>query len=268
MDIIHIDELLFPIGNGITIPIHGTSNGLHYIVKTFNNVEGNKTLINELVCYLIAKKLSLPIPDAKLGIIDKNTKIDENVSELEDFSEDCFGLAFCSTYLNPVTTISSSKMLKLSSNYKWLLPKLMLFDHLVYNKDRNKGNLLISLSKNNNQLFIIDHSHTFNLEAIWNSIGLEQKMQEFDIYDDRIMLGNWYHYSKFKTVSNIDILTMKDTVNYFRENLSKDFFESLVDNIPEVWENDKEEIRALIKYLLYRFEHLDVFADIIANTNY
>ena len=93
-------------------------------------------------------------------------------------------------------------------------------------------------------------------------------MQEFDIYDDRIMLGNWYHYSKFKTVSNIDILTMKDTVNYFRENLSKDFFESLVDNIPEVWENDKEEIRALIKYLLYRFEHLDVFADIIANTNY
>jgi len=268
LDTNHIDELLYPIGNGATIPILGVIQNRNYIIKTLNNVEGNKTLVNELVCYYIAKKLNFPIPEATLGIIDANTIISNNVLMLDDFSDSCFGLAFCSELLKPVTVVTSEKMLLLASNFKWLLPKLMLFDHLIYNKDRNKGNLLISLSKSNRQLYIIDHSHTFNLEAIWNSSGLEYKIIDEDFKDSAIMDDNWYHYSKFKSVLNLDIITMKETVTYFKENLTKDFFESIVDKIPEVWENNKSELQALIQYLLYRMEHIDYFADIILNTKY
>ncbi|OPJ61598.1 HipA family kinase [Clostridium chromiireducens] len=268
MDTYHVDELLYPIGNGATIPILGVVNNKNYIIKTFNNIEGNKTLINELVCHYIAKKLNFPIPDAKLGIIDANTVISKKVLDLEDFSDSCFGLAFCSEFLEPVTVVTSSKMLQLASNHKWLLPKLMLFDHLIYNKDRNKGNLLISLSKSNRQLYIIDHSHTFNLEALWNTHALEYKIIDEDFKDSAIMADNWYHYAKFKSVLELDLIVMKETVDYFKENLTKDFLESIVDKIPEVFEHNKNELKALIQYLLYRMEHIDYYADLILNTNY
>ena len=96
MAIIHIDKLLYPMGNGATNPIRGIVNNKEYVIKTFNNVEGNKVLINELIGYRLAKQLDLPVPNALLGVIDENTYIDENVRDLEDFNEDCYGIAFCS----------------------------------------------------------------------------------------------------------------------------------------------------------------------------
>lgn len=268
MNIIHIDELFCFIGNGATNPIHGMGDGTRYIVKTFNNPEGNKVLINELVAYFIAKQLKLPIPNATLGMIDNITKIDADIFKSDDFNESCYGLAFCSELLQPVTTISSFKMLSMSKNYTWLLPKLMLFDHLIYNKDRNKGNLLISLSKTDKNLYIIDHSHIFSMEALWNSIGLNQRIAENDFNDSTIMDDNWYQYSNFKKVLNIDIITMRDTIDYFKDHLSIDFFNNLIEKIPTVWENDKDELIALINYLIYRVEHLEEFANLIMNTQY
>lgn len=265
MDTIHIDKLLFPIGNGATNPIYGTSNDKNYIIKTINNIEGNKVLINELICYLIAKKLKFPIPNACFGEIDSNTLIHKNVLDSKDFDSNCFGLAFCSEFINSAMTISSSKMITSTNNYKWLLPKLMLFDHLIYNKDRNKGNLLISYSKKDKNLYVIDHSHTFNLEALWNSVGLKQKIIDEDFKDNSIMDSNQYLYSKFNSALKIDMITMQETIKYFKENLNVDFFKSLVENVPKVWENDKDELDALTNYLIYRMEHIDYFADLIIN---
>ncbi|MGL5086033.1 MAG: HipA family kinase [Clostridium sp.] len=268
MDVIHIDELLCFIGNGATHPIHAIGNNTRYVVKTFNNPEGNKVLISELVSYYIAKQLNLPIPNAVLGTIDSNTIIDKGILESDDFNQNCYGLSFCSELLHPVTSISSSKMLTMSSNYKWLIPNLMLFDHLIYNKDRNKGNLLISLSKSNKSLYIIDHSHVFSMEALWNSFGFSQRINENDFNDMIIMQDNWYHYSNFKKVMNIDMLTMQETINHFKDNLNTAFFKSLIDKIPVMWENDKSELESLINYLIYRMEHLEEFASLIMNIQY
>lgn len=264
----YVDNLIFPIGNGATGPLLGTINGTDYVVKTFNNIQGNKTLINELVCYRIALQLKFPIPTAKLAIIDPKTIINNEVKEFEDFTKDCWGICFCSKYMKPVTIVNSYKMIQSTSNYKWLLPKLMLFDHLIYNKDRNMGNLLISLKKGNQSLYIIDHSHTFNLEAIWYKQGLYQKINDKDYLDQYIMQNNSYHYSKFKQAMNIDMIAMKDSIDYFKNNLSLDFFQHIVDNIPEMWENNKSELKALSDYLIYRMEHLSDYANIILSTTY
>ena len=268
METVHVTELLSFFGNGATNPIHAVANNSRYILKLFNNPEGNKVLVNEWICYHIAKQLELPIPDAILGVVDLNTRIDPAILSDEDFSDDCYGIAFCSKLLDPATTINSAKMIITSNNYQWLLPKLMLFDHLIYNKDRNKGNLLISLSKTNKNLYIIDHSHTFNLEAIWNSTGLSQKIEDNDYMDTTIMDGNWYQYSNFKKYVKIDIVEMVNTITYFKERLSVDFFYSLIEKVPDVWENDKDELVALINYLIYRMEHLEDFANIIINSKY
>lgn len=268
METVHVDELLCFFGNGATKPIHAVISNSRYVLKLFNNPEGNKVLVNELVCYLIAKQLELPIPTAILGIVDGNTKIDPSILSDEDFSDACYGVAFCSELLEPATTISSAKMIGMAKNHKWLLPKLMLFDHLIYNKDRNKGNLLISLSKNNKNLYIIDHSHTFNLEALWNSVGLAQKIEDEDFNDTRIMDDNWYQYSNFKKYVTTDIVEMKDTIDYFKERLSIEFFTSIIEKIPLVWENDRDELISLVNYLIYRMEHLEDFANIIINSKY
>lgn len=268
MKIYKVDKLLKPVGNGSTNPIYGIINNKEYVIKTFNNPEGNKILINELISYLIVKKLDLPMPNAILGIIDNKTFISNEVLETEEFNEECFGIAFCSEVIKPVTTISSEKMMAISSNYESLIPKLMLLDHLIYNKDRNKGNLLISLSKSDSKMYIIDHSHVFNLEALWNSFGLQQRIEDEDYRDLRIMQDNWYHYSKFKTTMDIRKNDMQNAVNYFYERLDTKFFNDIIFSIPEQWEKNTSELKALADYLTYRLEHLNDYANMIVKYDY
>ena len=90
---------------------------------------------------------------------------------------------------------------------------------------------------------------------------------EFNL-DDYIMENNSYHYSKFKEALKIDLITMQDTVKYFQDNLPLDFFKGIIDKVPEVWENDKDELRALSEYLIYRMEHITDFAEMILSYKY
>ena len=263
-----INELKYPLGNGSTHPIVGSINGIDYVIKTFNNEQGNKVLINELISYNIVKQLELPIPECELAYIDGTTKIHPNVSNEEWFSDRCNGLAFCSKYRLDVTVISSSRMIKLADNKEFIIPKILLLDHLLYNKDRNKGNILITNKKGYKELIIIDHTHVFNLESIWNSFGLKQKIEDEDYKDHWIMESNSFLYSRFLEAVPVSMIDMKEAVEYFKERLSEEFFLSLKTKIPKVWEQDEEEVDALIEYIIYRFNQLDYYPNIILSYKY
>ncbi|EGT3817429.1 TPA: hypothetical protein OXB05_002699 [Clostridioides difficile] len=269
MDIQYIEELRHPMGNGATNPIFGIGDNRQYVIKTNNNIQGNKVLINELVCYLLAQRLELPIPTAKLCKIDNNTKIDSNIYNIiEDFSSNCYGIGFCSEYINNVTLISSHKMLKLASNQEYLIPKLMLFDHIIYNNDRNKGNLLLRMGKTGNrELMMIDHSHTFNLGSIWDSCQLKQKIQSEDYKDEYIMCDNSYLYSMFKKSMDINMIVMNNAANFFKSKLCNNL-DFLIEKIPNSWENDINELKSLLDYINYRINHIDYFANMIASYKY
>ncbi|WP_133017099.1 HipA family kinase [Clostridium cuniculi] len=264
----HIEELKYPLGNGNTNPIMGTINGIPYAIKTINNEQGNKTLVNELVAHMIIKKLELNIPNCEIAYIDNATYIDNNVSTNDWFTEKCYGLAFCSEFNPRTMVISSEKMIMLAKNAKWIIPKLLLLDHLLYNKDRNKGNVLLTTFKDNKELLLIDHTHIFNLETIWNSTGLKRKIEEEDYKDDWIMHSNSYLYSKFLKANPINLIDMKESVEYFKSKLNIEFIKSLKDYIPVEWESDPEEIDALLEYIIYRFEHIDYYPNLILSTNY
>lgn len=269
MDIIHVDELRFPIGNGSTEPCFGISNNVPIVVKTYNNIQGNKVLVNELICYLIAQKLQLTIPRCGICLIDKNTIIDENVANLDSFSpDDNLGLGFYSEFIPKYTVLTSPSMIKFASNYQWLIPRIMLFDHLIYNKDRNKGNLLLNTGKGEKKLHIIDHTHTFNLECLWTGNDLNRLISENDCFNVDIMECNSYLYSMFKTIVNLDILTMSETLNFFKNNLNHEFFSDIINKIPLEWENNKTELEALGNYLIHRFNNLNIFCDIITSFEY
>lgn len=100
IDVKHIKDLKYPIGNGTTNPIIGIHTDGYCVVKTNNNIQGNRTLINEYVCYLLACILELPVVSSGLCYIDNSTNIEQNVLDMEDFSEECYGLGFYSDYID------------------------------------------------------------------------------------------------------------------------------------------------------------------------
>lgn len=268
MPYLHIDELLSPIGLGSTEPCIGLANGKQVIVKFLNNLQGNKILINELVCYEIAKILELTIPKAGLCIIDSNTKINPNVKELTEFSEECNGIGFYSEYKSNVTIVNSPAVIRLSSNYSWLLPRLVLFDHLIFNKDRNPGNLLISMNKSDKSLYVIDHTHTFNLQSLWTGYHLKQKISEDDFKSLEILESNAYLYKSFFACCNIDLISLKKEVDFFKKRLNKSIFDDIMNMIPIEWESNRSELNDLVDYLLYRLDHLDDFCYMISSFKY
>lgn len=266
---IQINELKAPIGNGATNPILGLSNGKQYVIKTINNSEGNKVLVNEIIFYFLAKQLDLPIPKSGLCIINDKTQIDKNVYDLiDDFSDDCYGIGFYSEYIENSTILGSAKMIETTSNYETLIPRLMLFDHIIYNKDRNKGNLLFKMQKSDRKLIIIDHSHVFNLETLWDSIQLNKKIEEEDYKDEYIMQNNKYIYSKFKEVMNLDMSIMAKEVDYFKNNIDEKIIRLAVESVPKEWESDSKELEGLAKYIIYRFNHIEYYSNLIASYIY
>ncbi|MCM0648686.1 hypothetical protein NBE98_09895 [Clostridium swellfunianum] len=268
MDILNIDSLDFVIGNGCTEPIVGTGGNNKVVVKPFNNIQGNKVLINELVCYLIAQQLHLTTPECGICKIDKFTKVDQSIYNLTDFGHNNNGLGFYSTYLPNVTVINNFKLIEFSQNYKWLIPSILLFDHLIYNSDRNKGNLLINTTKQSKKMYIIDHSHTFNKQCLWDSNQLSFCIKDNDIEDVTIMESNSYLYSMFKKVIKVDLVSMLEAKNLFLNRLNKEFFYNIVNNIPSEWESNTSENRALAEYLYYRFKNLDTLINIILSYQY
>lgn len=75
--------------------------------------------------------------------------------------------------------------------------KILLFDHLIFNTDRNPGNLLVQYYKKNITLQVIDHSHVFINQAIWDANCLHRAMEEKDYFSTRILEDNNYLYDMF-----------------------------------------------------------------------
>ena len=124
------------------------------------------------------------------------------------------------------------------------------------------------MNKLNRELILIDHSHTFNLGALWDEYQLRRKIEEEDYKDDFIMRNNAYLYSKFKNVMSIDMVIMQETIDYFRKNITIEDIREVINYIPKYWEINKDDLEALIDYIVYRFEHIDYFANIIASYVY
>ena len=79
------------------------------------------------------------------------------------------GSVFCSEYLEKTSPVFGYEILTKIKN-KTDAIKILIFDVLIGNNDRNIGNLLINFK--NNSIVAIDHSHVFVYEALWDSINL------------------------------------------------------------------------------------------------
>lgn len=256
----HVKCVIGRIGNGCTEPLIAIlEDDTHVIIKTFNNVQGNLSLVNEYVCYNIAKELNLTIPDAGLCIVDEYTSDDNNLLEQE-----MYGVGFYSTRVDRTTVISSPKMISLAENVGEMM-MMILFDHLIYNKDRNQGNLLLSFSKSKKLLHVIDHTHVFNLQCIWDKSQLQRCIDEKDFEDEDILVNNQYLYQMIYESISIqfeELIKLADNIN---EKLSKELFENVISKVPDEWCMNKDDLNKLVDYLVYRLDHIYDYCKLICN---
>ncbi len=220
------------------------------VVKTFNGPEGSLVLFNELFCYKLALLIDLNMPNSGVCVIDDNTEVYNDCVEKQQF-----GYGFYSTYLNKTVVLNNNIINKIRNLDEFY--KILLFDHIIYNKDRNPGNLLVQYYKKDVTLRIIDHSHVFVNEAIWDAACLQRAQEEKDYFSTRILEENSYLYSMFVKRLKLKEECFLPVSDVIRSRFTEENMRKIVDEIPKEWIPSEKNINALIGYIRYRVAHLD-----------
>lgn len=252
IDIIEIQNKL---GNGCTTPfIVWCSDGETYVVKFPGNEQGVKTLVNEFIASHLCEYLELPIFKYNLIHVKKedyNEKTKEDIIPLP-------GTAFGTIYNDNVLTVLNSTMVSNSINKNDAI-KILIFDILIGNYDRNKGNLMIdSKSK---KLFMIDHTHIFELGTLWDEFQLPRLI----VSDFEISRLNQFNYNNLIESINKNeefFLELHKFIKKVKE-IDKRFIRKIMDNIPLDWNVSIKEKNLLVDYIFTRFHRVDEILEIL-----
>lgn len=228
------------------------SNGDYAILKYPNNPEGNLILINEFISYKLAEILGLDTPGYGICEFTPECSIPSNIN----VSDSNYGLCFYSKFINKAVPFSPSKISSVVNKEQF--NKLIIFDHLIYNKDRHEGNILITISKDIKML-AIDHSHVFKNQSIWDKNTFIQGMKNSDYLDTDILEYNDYTYKSLFEIINFNNENTHRFTRLIKLNLTESIINDIISSLPSSWIKyvDELDIKYLIKYLIYRVEHID-----------
>lgn len=253
----HVKSIEYIIPNGVTEPVMCIlDNDVRAVAKIFNNVQGNLTLVNEYICYRLAEIINLPMPVSGICICDSSTMDLNNI-----ICTDNLGFGFYSTYLQK-NAILKPGIMKYVVNID-IFYKLVIFDHVVYNKDRNWGNLLVEYKKKNIYITAIDHTHVFKNQTIWNAECFRLGIEEKDFNDTAIMEHNEYLYEMFYRTITVTIEALLDCAYEIQRLITTKVLDNIISDVPREWIVCKEDISELKKYLLYRLSHVDEICTMI-----
>lgn len=143
--------------------------------------------------------------------------------------------------------------------------KVLLFDHIIFNKDRNEGNLLVRFYKNDISLKVIDHTHVFINGAIWDSVCLKRAMKENDLLSTEVLKYNERLYSMFYRNISITKETLEQASIEFKSKINCNVIKEFIEECPQDWRPTQESENALVEYLMYRINHFDVIISTILN---
>ncbi len=203
-----------------------------FVVKSKQNRQGPKVLVNELVSVFLALNLLLPCPKATLVNVSPEF-IEANQAVLSTFSP---GLHFGSEYHgsdeSKVTSTFDSQTIKQAHNFNELAD-IMAFDVWTANTDRTLSNLI----SYENQILMIDHGHSFtgpdwtapSLRAsVNNSYGWQQPLKEFvnrDLLNEQI-----------KRIKSLDPAIIQ----------------AAIDEEPDEWGLTSDDKNSLLEFLIHR----------------
>lgn len=255
----HIRTVQHNIGNGTTEPKFAvTDDDTQVIIKTFNGPQGNLVLFNEYFCYRLAILLDIKMPISGICYIDGSTKIYN-----DDMGNHNEGFGFYSTYLNKVAPLIQTIVPFIQNKEDFY--KILLFDHLIYNTDRNAGNLLVQYYKSNITLQVIDHTHVFINQTFWDANCLIRGMEDKDYHSTKIMEYNDYLYRMIMQVVPFKLDIAINYIPLFEKCITIKNMEQIINDIPDIWKPMDISLKTLIEYLQYRVSHLEDICITIRN---
>lgn len=222
----HISQIHYNMNIGVTEPKYAIlEDGSQSIVKLSHGPEGNLVLFNEYICYRMAMLIDIPMPHCGIGMMDEDTEIlNPDIASSRNY-----GYAFYSTYI-PKTTKLLPSIIHLMKNKDDFI-KVLLFDHIIFNKDRNEGNLLVRFYKDDISLKVIDHTHVFINGAIWDGNCLKQAMSENDLLSRTVLEWNECLYSMFYRSMSITKEILTQTGFLFQNRISDNVIKNLLRNV-------------------------------------
>lgn len=253
-----ISQLCYNMSLGSTEPKFAIlDDGTQVIVKLYNGPEGNLVLFNEYLCYRLAILLDIPMPKSGVCVLDESSEIQDR----EIASSNNYGMAFFSEYMPKVTKLLPSIIGKMRNKEDFV--KILLFDHVIFNTDRNPGNLLVRFCKDDISLKVIDHTHVFINQALWDSHCLRRAMSENDLTNTKILDYNSYLYEMFFQNFSVskDMLEKESLV--FKSKINRDTIIKLIDCVPNEWKPMQSDLDDLVEYILYRVNNLDIIISTI-----
>lgn len=253
-----ISQLCYNMSLGTTEPKFAIlEDGTQVITKIYNGPEGNLILFNEYFCYRLAILLDIPMPRSGVCILDSSSEIqDKTLADSHNY-----GKAFFSEYMPKVTKLLPSIIGKIRN--KEIFVKVLLFDHIIFNTDRNPGNLLVKFSKNDITLKVIDHTHVFINQAIWDLNCLKNAMDENDLLNTKVLEYNSYLYNMFFQNISITKEKLEKEGLLFKSKIKHDTILELIGCVPNEWKPKQNDLDELVKYILYRVDNIDVIISTI-----
>ena len=257
-----IRQLCYNMNIGSTEPKFAIlEDGTQVVTKLYNGPEGNLVLFNEYLCYRLAILLDIPMPKSGVCILDSSTEI----QDAELATSHNYGKAFFSEYMPKVTKLLPTIISKVRNKEDFV--KILLFDHVIFNADRNQGNLLVRFCKDDVSLKVIDHTHVFINQTFWDASCLKRAMEENDLLDTKVLEYNSYLYEMFFHNFSVKKEMLRKESLIFKSKIDRDTIVELVDIIPEEWKPKQKDIDELVNYILYRVDNLDVIISTILTYN-
>lgn len=241
--------------------LHSGDDSFFAIVKLFNNRQGNLSLVNEWCTAQICEKLRLALPKSGICIVDMSTAVtDEAKRNLTYFSNRNFGPSFYSYYHSGALP-ASPKLFGCVNRQQ--LVNMVILDHLVFNRDRHAGNVMFEVGKGF-RFFLIDHSHVFKNDCIWDGETFRRGIEENDYLDESIYEANRDVYGKIMLYAHPNRQDFEEACKSFRDELTPHVIHSIMTGIPAEWLTGVvEDVPMLEAYLNYRVEHLEAITELI-----
>ncbi len=240
------------------------SNGVSAVVKYRNNDQSSKALVNEWIANNIAKQIGIEAPGFGMCRLTMDALVGPNVNpENFQLKEDHCGTAYYIEFVERATPFSQSACKRY--NHAQLV-KMMLLDHIIYNKDRSVANVIVPVGLGGT-IYPIDYTHVFKNQTIWDRYTFRLGMAEDDYLDSQIIQSNADVYRPIFLHSCPCEDDFKQLVKDIPGQLTDSFIQSMMDLVPPEWLSDAalemQDMVALKEYLLYRIAHVEKLANLI-----
>ena len=252
LEIVEINKKL---SNGCTVPyVVWCNDGKKYVVKFPGNPNGDKALINEFIASRLCEYLGLPIMDYKLISVKRENYTDDMNQEIMPIEGTAFGTIY-DDYL--LTILNSDEIRKATNNNDAI--KILIFDLLIGNYDRNKGNLMIS--SKTRKIIMIDHTHIFNIGVIWDGYQLKrlekenfdtQKLSQFNYKNiiDSIVYNEQFYLELNKFVQKV-------------KNIDRNYVKGILNELPNDWVVNEFEKESIIDFIVNRFLRVEEVLELL-----